>query len=324
MQHKGFSAAAKAMGSSKSLLSRRVAELENRLGIRLLNRSSRHFSVTALGERYAEQCARMLEQADLAEHLVADSLAYPRGRLVVCAPVAMSEIVLAPLVAEFLKSYPDVHIELLAINRDVDVIEEGIDIAIRAKPLPLADSDLHMHTLDRRHDILVASPQLIERHPELTVSIDSLKKVPTLSRLSNAGSHSWILEHATEGRKRIDLQPRLISSNFAALICAAIEGIGVALLPQLVCKESLASGKLQRIFSGWYSQEVLVHALFASSRGTSPAFRAFMDCLSKHFEQSSAVLDLAFPTEKPRGSASNSSQQFPTYHTQSSTPNPLK
>ncbi len=290
VRNKGFTAAGKALGISKSLLSRRVAELESRLGIRLLNRSSRRFSVTELGEQYASQCAKMLEQADLAQQLIDDSLAHPKGRLTISAPVTMTETLLAPLIAEFLKKHEDVQIDLLAINRDVDLIEEGIDIAIRAKPSPLPDSDLHLRVLGRRRDILVASPAFVADHPGMATTIHNLKKLPTLTRKDNAKTLTWTLEHATEGHRRIDLEPRLAASNLTVIFQAAIEGVGIALLPQILCRRALAQGVLRHVFEGWHSQEVLVHAVFASNRGSSPAFRAFMDHLARYFDTPGAFL----------------------------------
>lgn len=289
-QHKGFTAASKALGISKSLLSRRVAELESRIGIRLLNRSSRQFSVTEIGEQYAEQCRRMLDQAELAQQLVDDTLARPKGRLTISAPVTMTETFMAPLISDFLKRHEDVQITLLSINRDVDIIEEGIDISIRIKPLPLQDSGLHFRSLARGRDILAASPELIRNCPKLD-SIHSLTQLPTLSRDDNMQNRVWTLEHPQEGRKKIPINPRLVSNNLIVLMQAALHGAGIVLLPKLIFQRVQSLGELVQVFEEWHSQESLLHAVFASNKGRSSAFRAFMAYLTDYFENPQAVID---------------------------------
>ncbi len=294
--HKGFTAASKALGISKSLLSRRVAELESRIGIRLLNRSSRQFSVTEIGEQYAEQCRRMLEQAELAQQLVDDTLTRPKGRLTISAPVTMTETFMAPLITDFLKRHQDVQITLLSVNRDVDIIEEGIDISIRIKSLPLQDSGLHFRALARGRDILAASPEFLKTCPNLD-SIHSLTQLPVLSRDDDVQNRIWTLDHPQEGRKKIPINPRLVSNNLIVLTQAALRGAGIVLLPKLIFQHVQAHGALVQVFKGWHSQESLLHAVFASNKGRSSAFRAFMAHLTSCFENPQEFIDKMQPPD---------------------------
>jgi len=292
VQHRGFTAAGRALGVPKSLLSRRVTELENRLGLRLLNRSSRQFSVTEIGEQYAEQCRRMLDQAEVAQQLVDDTLARPKGRLTISAPVTMTETFMAPLVAEFLKRHDEVQIDLLSINREVDVIEEGIDIVIRVKALPLADSSLHFRALAKQRDILVASGDFIAGLPPL-LSLDDLSRLPTLSRNDDIQNRTWTLEHPQEGRRKVPINPRLVSNNLIVLCHAALRGAGIVMMPKIIFEhvQMQMPGQLQQVFEGWHSQEMLLHAVFASNKGKSSAFRVFMDYMISYFQQPEKFLD---------------------------------
>lgn len=313
VQHKGFTAAGRALGLSKSLLSRRIADLENRLGLQLLNRSSRQFSVTDIGLQYAEQCRRMLEQAEIAQQLIDDRLEHPKGRLTVSAPVTMTETFMAPLIAEFLKEHEEVELDLLSLNRDVDLIEEGIDIVICVKPLPLRDSGLHFRALSKQRDVLVASPDFIAKYPELT-SIQQLRHLPALTRKDDG--QVWTLEHAHEGVKKIPIKPRLTSNNLIVQTQAAIHGLGVVMLPTIIYDYIKGQGILQQVFEGWHSQESLVHAVFASNKGRSSAFRAFMDYMLRYFTTPQKFLEGMAPPDwlqPPRDQRSGSGGLFPPF-----------
>lgn len=284
VSHGGFTVASKVLDVPKSLLSRRVARLEESLGIRLINRSSRQFAVTDIGQQYALQCQRMLEQAEYAYQIVNTTLVHPSGRLVVSAPVMLTEVFLAPLIADFLSQYQDVQITLLAVNREVSPIEKGVDIAIRNEFLPLKDSDLHYRVLHKNRDILVASPDFVKEYAPLK-SIDQLSKLPTLSSSNDHEKRVWVLEHPEEGQKTIPIYPRVISNNLMVLTQAAINGLGVMIMPEEIYPFMTTYG-LQQVFWGWQSQESVLHAVFSSHKGQSLAFRTFMDFLTQSFQNS--------------------------------------
>src|SRR5690606_35157616 len=163
IDHGGFAPAGRALGIPKSKLSRRIALLAARLDTRLILRSTRQFAVTEIGQTYYAHCKAMLVEADAAEEAVALTRAEPRGTVRVTCPVALLDAQVAEMLAAFMVEYPLVHIHLEETNRRVDVVAEGIDVAIRVRPPPLDDSDLVMRVLAERRQCLVASPALLRQ-----------------------------------------------------------------------------------------------------------------------------------------------------------------
>ena len=280
VKHQGFTAAGRALGVSKSLLSRRVEALESRLGVRLLQRTSRHFSVTLVGERYAAECQKLLEQAQSAQQVIDDLQHSPRGLLRISAPVMMAETVIAPLMKTFLTRYPEITLELLAINRAVDLLEENFDVMIRSHNEPLEDSGLHRKPLGTLRYVLVASPAFIAALPS-PPSVEQLSALPTLVRKTPWAGEQWELVHPQEGPRRITLTPRMVSNNLLVLCQAAADGLGIALLPEIACAQRIVQGELQHLLPEWHTPPSSVSALYASHKGQSPALRVFLDFLSE-------------------------------------------
>ena len=161
VDHGGFAPAGRALGIQKSKLSRRILLLEERLSVRLLNRSSRRFSITEIGREYYDRCAAMLVEAEAADQVVAQLRAEPRGIIRISCPTALLSFQFGALVARFMAEHPAIEVHLEGTNRRVDVIAEGFDIAIRVRFPPLAPSDLVMRQLDQSTQCLVASPALV-------------------------------------------------------------------------------------------------------------------------------------------------------------------
>lgn len=285
VKHQGFTAAGRALGVSKSLLSRRIEALESRLGVRLLQRTSRHFSVTAVGERYAIECQKLLEQAQAAQRVIEDLQLSPRGLLRISAPVMMAETVIAPLITEFLTYFPDITLEVLAINRAVDLLEENVDVMIRSHNEPLEDSGLHRKPLGTLRYVLVASPAFIAALPA-PLRVEQLSTLPTLIRKTPWAGEQWELLHPQEGHRKISLTPRVVSNNLLVLCQAATDGLGIALLPEMACTQGIAEGKLQHLLPQWHTPPSSISALYASHKGQSPALRAFLDFLTQKLHNS--------------------------------------
>lgn len=159
----GFAPAGRALGVPKSKLSRRIALLEERLGVRLIQRSTRRFAVTEIGQTYYQHCKAMLVEADAAEEAIALTQAEPCGTVRMTCPVALLDARVADMLSAFMAQYPRVQIQLEETNRRVDVLGEGLDLAIRVRPPPLDDSDLVMRVFAQRDQCLVASPRLLEK-----------------------------------------------------------------------------------------------------------------------------------------------------------------
>lgn len=159
----GFAAAGRALDEPKSKLSRRIAQLEERLGVRLIQRTTRQFNVTEVGQTFYEHCKAMLVEAQAAQDAIAALQVEPRGIVKLTCPVTLLHVHIGPMLAKFMARYPDVSLQLEATNRRVDVVGEGVDVAIRVRPRPFEDSDLVMRVLADRGHRLFASPDLIAR-----------------------------------------------------------------------------------------------------------------------------------------------------------------
>ena len=276
VDHGGFAPAGRALGVQKSKLSRRVLLLEDRLGVRLLNRSSRRFSITEIGREYYDRCAAMLVEADAAEQVVAQMRAEPRGVIRLSCPTALLASQFGALIARFMAENPAIEVHLEGTNRRVDVIAEGFDIAIRVRFPPLAPSDLVMRQLDQSTQCLVASPALVAQ--ALTSPAD-LAGLPSLDLGPPHREHVWQLHHGDGRMVAVRHAPRLVTDDMQALREAAHAGIGVVQLPIMMVWEDLAAGSLVDLLPDWRPPAGIIHATFASRRGLLPSVRALLDFL---------------------------------------------
>lgn len=277
VDHGGFAAAARATGMQKSKLSRRIQQLEDRLGVRLLNRSSRRFSVTEIGREYYDRCVAMLVEAEAADQVIAQVQAEPRGIVRVSCPVGLINFQFGALFARFLAAYPAIELHLESTNRRVDVIAEGFDVAIRVRFPPLEPTDLVMRKLDTSTQCLVASPALLAGR---TVSSPAdLHSLPSVTLGPAQRDYSWQLDHADGRTARITHVPRLVSDDMAALTDAALAGVGVAQLPTMAVWRQVQAGELAYVLPDWQPRAALIHAVFPSRRGLLPSVRALLDFL---------------------------------------------
>jgi len=277
--HGGFTAAGRALREPKSKLSRRVSALEARLGVRLIERSSRRFRVTEVGQTFYERCRAMMLEAERAEALVAEAQAEPHGRIRMSCPRNLVKAVSA-IVRGFLARYPKVQLQLVASDRAVDLIEERIDVALRVRHELTSDASLTMRSLGRSRWILVASPQIAS---SLNADITDLASVQTMGTSDEAGEITWVLEREDGARHEFRHEPRLTCADYAVLCDAAADGLGVAFLPDHACAAHVTAGKLVRVFWDWRSRDGIVHIVFTTRRGLPPAVRALVDHLAKEF-----------------------------------------
>lgn len=278
VDHGGFSSAERALGIQKSRLSRRVLLLEERLGVRLLNRSSRRFSVTEIGREFYERCVAMLVEAEAAEQIVAEVRAEPRGVVRMSCPSALLSFQFGELVARFMMENPAIQVHLESTNRRVDVVAEGFDLAIRVRYPPLESSDLVMRRLDESTQCLVAAPSLIGAG--LGSPID-LRKLPSLDLGPAHRDHSWQLHHADGQVATIPHVPRLVTDDMSVLRDAAIAGVGVVQLPTIFIWDDVRAGRLVHVVPDWRPRAGIVHAVFPSRRGLLPSVRALVDFLAR-------------------------------------------
>lgn len=278
VDHRGFAPAARALGMQKSKLSRRVAQLEDRLGVRLIQRSTRRFSVTEVGQEYYQSCLAMLVEADAAQQVIEQVRSEPQGVIRMSCPTALVNFQFGALIARFMMENPRVAIHLESTNRRVDVIGEGFDIAIRVRFPPLEPSELVMKKLDESTQSLVASAGLVAGRPSPQLPAD-LNDLPSLDLGPAHREHSWCLEHSDGLAALVPHTPRLVTDDMAALREAAIAGIGVVQLPTMMVWEDIRSGRLIDLVPEWRPKSGIIHAVFPSRRGLLPSVRTLVDFL---------------------------------------------
>lgn len=284
VEHGGFSAAGRALGVPKSRLSKRVAQLEERLGVRLLQRTTRKFIVTETGERFYAHCRAMLEEAQAAQDAIDALQTEPHGTVRLSCPVSLARTLLAPIIPEFLARCPKVRLQLLATDRRVDLLGEGYDIAIRVRFKLDTDATLIVREFGQSCMRLVASPDFLRERgsPETP---QGLARMALLSMYEHSADQAWNLVDANGHAVRVDIHPRLVSGEFSVLLEAACRGAGITLLPESVCAASLADGSLERVLPDWTSPMGSMHFVYPSRSGLLPGVRALVDFLAERLPQ---------------------------------------
>ncbi|MDF3934481.1 LysR family transcriptional regulator [Pseudomonas citronellolis] len=285
VEHGGFAPASRALDQPKSKLSRRVAALEERLGVRLIQRSTRHFSVTEIGQEYYRQCLAMLVEAEGAAEVIERHRAEPQGLVRLSCPTALLNFWVGPMLAEFMLRYPLVEVQVESTNRQVDLIQEGFDIALRVRFPPLEGSELVMKVLGESRQLVVAAPPLAGRlgpRPAPT----AVASLPTLHWGSPQRDYQWQLEGPDGARAQVRHRPRLVTDDLAALRQAALLGVGAVHLPAVVVRDDLAAGRLLDLLPDWAPRTGVVHAVFPSRRGLLPSVRGLLDFLGEAFARS--------------------------------------
>jgi DNA-binding transcriptional LysR family regulator len=284
VRHGGFSAAARATGEPKSKLSKRVAQLERDLGVRLIERSTRSVRVTEIGRDVFAQCEVIAGGLEATEAIVAHSRDEVRGSLRVSCPPQLPHMLGPGPMTTFLSRYPLVRVQLHLSNRRVDLIKERYDIAFRIRSKFETDQSLTLRKLASSHLVLVAEPSLLAgrmiRTPE------DLALLPTVSMGQHMDRDRWDLVNAAGEERSYVHAPRLCCEDLGMLRAAALAGLGVALLPEDSCVEDVRRGALVHVLPQWSTPEGVVHLVFTTTRGMLPAVRAFVD----HFAQAFSVM----------------------------------
>jgi len=277
-----YTAAAEVLGIQTSKLSRRIGALERELGVRLLNRTTRKLSLTEAGKTLHRHCVALIAEAEAAKDAINQTLSAPRGLVRVSCPTGLLQGGVADILSEYLATHPEVRVALEATNRRVDVVDEGIDIAIRVRLPPLEDSDLAMRSFGPSDMVLVGSPTLVAAYgwPQALADIE---RMPTLTTGALGKEHTWHFLDAESRPAELVHNPRLSTDDFYTVRRAALRGVGVARLPSLLVKDDLSSGALVRLLPSLSSRSGVVHAFFPSRRGMVPAVRSLLDALSQGF-----------------------------------------
>jgi DNA-binding transcriptional LysR family regulator len=276
--HGGLGKASRASGKSKATLSRRIADLEEQLGIRLIERSARGLKLTEAGEMLMARTEGPILEVSDAMTATREGLAKPRGRLRIAAPVLFSQLAMGRISAEFCATYPEVTLEVMAEDRVVDLVEEQFDIAIRINPSP--DSSLVGRCFAKDRLVVVAAPSIAK--PELRA--DGVTPVPGIVPLNFQPTH-WTLDDGLV----LEPVPRMKLSSFLMIRDATVAGAGVARMPQSIVGNQVSRGELVQwgVASG---ADVGLWVLHTSRRLPAPKVRAFIEFMCNRYPEGSLVL----------------------------------
>lgn len=273
----GFTEAARRAGVSKSAVSKQISALEQRLGARLLNRTTRRVSPTEIGLAYYDRVARVLAEAEEADAIAAALQGAPRGELRVSAPQSFGTLKLAPAVADFISEHEEIRVHLTLDDRFVELISEGFDLAIRVGALE--DSTLKAKKIGEMQLKLIASPSYLQKHGEPS-SVDQLNDHNLLHYSYLASGRSWKLIGPNGSERQIRASGSLTVNNGSALLTAVERGVGICLSPDFIAEESLAAGRVRQILPDASPEPLGVWAVTPPGRFMQPKVRAFIDFLT--------------------------------------------
>ncbi|HEY1562573.1 MAG TPA: LysR substrate-binding domain-containing protein [Caulobacteraceae bacterium] len=283
----GFSAAARALGTPKSRVSRRVANLEQQLGVRLVERSTRRFKVTEVGHDVYRHARAAMCEAEAVDEVVSRVKAEPQGLVRVSCPLGVDRV-LGAVLPEFLRANPKLRVQVLVTNRRVDIIEEGVDVAIRIREQLDSDADLQVRIVGRTGAWLVASAAFVAENgaPQ---SPEEIANFPTISHAERPGVDRWALFNAQGDRVEVAHEPRVSATDWSLIRSSAIGGLGIALLPEYLANEPLRTGEMVRLLPDWTRGEGIIHLVFTSRRGLLPGVRAVIDFAAEALHPRSPV-----------------------------------
>ena len=268
-----FTAAAQELGMTKAMVSRRIAELEQRLGVRLLYRSTRQLTLTEEGEKYYRHCSKAVEALTEAELMLSASQQEVTGTLKMAVPIETGQLVVGRLVAKFLQAYPGLQVELELTNRVVDPISEGLDAVVRIGDM--SDSNLAARRLWSTGKLLCASPAYLARSPAIKRPEDLANHERVTVSSGFLASH-WCFE--LDGKEvLVDPPSRFRVNNITCAREAAKAGLGLASIPAMLCQEELASGELVAVLPEWQQPKVSIYLLFPERQLMPRKLRAFID-----------------------------------------------
>lgn len=268
-----FTAAAEALDMSPQLVGKHVRSMEQRLGVRLLNRSTRRQSLTDFGRTFCERARIILAEVEAAEGLAAETRAVPAGQLRINAPVSFGTKILAPRLPEYMQAHPRVEVELTLNNRVVDLIDEGYDAVFRIGTL--SDSGLVARALAPYELVACAAPSYLASRAPLRTPLD-LEDHDCLCLSLTTLRTQWSFE-GPDGKVTVPVSGPLVADHDDPLLRAALAGLGVLLQPREVVREALEDGRLVPVLPGYHAPSRPLHVLYAPDRRVTPKLRSFLD-----------------------------------------------
>lgn len=274
-----FAGAAAAMNLSRGMVSKHVLALEERLSVRLLNRTTRTLNLTEAGAGYFERCRQIVQDAEEADRAASQLQREPRGDLRINAPMTFGSMHLAPALPDFLCQYPDMSVDLVLNDRVIDLVDEGFDVAIRIARMP--DSSLIARKIAPCRMVLCAAPSYLSQFGTPTTAQDLTGHRCLLYSLS-ASPREWTLS-GPDGPVTIRVNGPLRANNGQALMDAAVNGLGILMLPTFIAGDHLADGSLTPILTDFTPQPLTINAVYPHNRHLSAKVRAFVDFMVERF-----------------------------------------
>jgi DNA-binding transcriptional LysR family regulator len=284
VKHGGFSAASEAENISKSKLSRRVIELENKFNVNLIQRTTRHFKVTELGQEFYDECCKVIAQVECAENVLLKQKSEPQGLVKVSCPPLMMHFQIRKLLNQFLKTYPKVEIALELTSRRVDVLHDDIDIAIRTSFEPNEDSSLIIRDVIQTEHCLVAAPELLQG--KQITHYSELSSYPSVALGIQKNQYIWHLCGVNHDETvDVPYSPRVRSNDLAGVYYAVSDGLGIADLPYLTVQADIEKGKLIHILPEWKSNRGTVQLVYASRKGQRLVVEKLLEMLIENLRR---------------------------------------
>ena len=281
VKHGGFSAASEAENISKSKLSRRIIDLENKFNVSLIQRTTRHFKVTELGQEFYEECCKVITQVECAENVLLKQKSEPQGLVKISCPPLMMHFQIRKILNQFLKTYPKVEISLELTSRRVDILHDDIDLAIRTNFEPNEDSNLIVRDVIKTDHCLVASPELLQGRSIKHFS--DLKDYPSISLGTQKANYIWHFCNTRTGETMdVPYQPRIKSNDFAGVYYAVADGLGIADLPFLTVESDIRKGKLIHLMPEWKSNIGTLQLVYVSRKGQRLVVERLIETLIEH------------------------------------------
>ncbi|MGI9333096.1 MAG: LysR family transcriptional regulator [Gammaproteobacteria bacterium] len=278
-EQEGFAAGARRLGMSPPAVTRAIATLEERLGVKLLNRTTRYVRATEAGQRYLEDARRILAEADAADEAAAGINAAPRGHLAITAPALFGRMFVMPGIVEYLERYPDTEVSAMFLDRIVNLLEEGLDVGVRIGELP--DSSMRAVPVGAVRLVVCASPEYLQRRGEPRTPGDLLNHSIVASSASSAGANAYKWRFQVSGRTQtLNMRPRLTVTTNDGATEAALRGLGITRLLSYQIAPQLAAGKLKVILEAYEPPQRPINIVHREGRYASPKIRTFVDLMA--------------------------------------------
>ncbi|KKJ75363.1 hypothetical protein WH95_18810 [Kiloniella litopenaei] len=282
----GISAAARILNIPKSRVSRRISTLENDLGVRLIERTTRAIQLTEMGTIFLHHCRRIVEESESAVESMNNMRETPRGNLRVSVSFAIGQYLVAPYLGEFAKLYPDIKINLDLSNRHVDLITEGYDLVIRVGEQE--DSSLMTKRIGQARAKLCAAPDYLEKYGSLS-SLEELSRHKLLMMSDSFDLKQFIFENKSGELRSVDVMPNDTVNDFTALRSMVEDGCGISLMPEYIIRDAIQNGRLVQVLPDWQSKVISYYILYPSRKGLTKKARAWIDFFEQKFKMNTRV-----------------------------------